>query len=257
MNALTPSLALTKRELIRQTRQPSRVVASIATPLLVWAFFAGGFAGAVGSVDSSSGTRLGAYIIPGMASMTVLFASIFASISLIQDRHDGFLRAALVSPAPRWSIALSKITAGSILALIQAAIVLLALPFLGVKPTPLGVLGALAALACISILLIGIGLAMAWIVDSTQGFHGVMNALLMPLWLTSGAVFPVADAAGWLRVIAYANPLTWAQAAMRLALGMDTATQSHTTLAWSVTIGSAVTGSLLAVLVISRSKPTR
>ena len=158
MRTLTPTLALTKRELLRQTRQPSRVVASIATPLLVWAFFAGGFAGAVGDVDASSGTRLGAYIIPGMASMTVLFASIFASISLIQDRHDGFLRAALVSPAPRWSIALSKITAGSILALLQAAIVLLALPFLGVKPAPVGVLGALMALACISILLIGIGL---------------------------------------------------------------------------------------------------
>jgi len=257
MNAFTPTLAMTKRELIRQTRQPSRVIASVATPLLVWAFFAGGFAGAVGSVDPTSGTRLGAYIIPGMASMTVLFASIFASISLIQDRHDGFLRAALVSPAPRWTIAISKISAGSILALIQATIVLLALPFLGVQPSPIGVLGALAALGCISILLIGIGLAMAWIVDSTQGFHGVMNALLMPLWLTSGAVFPVDDAAGWLRLIAYANPLTWAQTAMRLSLGMGTASPSHTTIAWSVTVASALGGALLAVLVISRSKPTR
>jgi ABC-2 type transport system permease protein len=257
MSTLTPTIALTKRELIRQTRQPSRVVASIATPLLVWAFFAGGFANAVGSVDTDSGTRLGAYIIPGMASMTVLFASIFASISLIQDRHDGFLRAALVSPAPRWSIALSKITAGSVLALIQAAIVLLALPFLGITPSLLGALGALAALACIAVLLIGIGLAMAWIVDSTQGFHGVMNALLMPLWLTSGAVFPVDEAAGWLRVIAYANPLTWAQSAMRLALGMDSATQSHTTLAWSITIGSALAGAMLSVLVISRHSSTR
>lgn len=257
MNTLTPTLALTKRELIRQTRQPSRVIASIATPLLVWAFFAGGFAGAVGSVDTDSGTRLGAYIIPGMASMTVLFASIFASISLIQDRHDGFLRAALVSPAPRWSIALSKITAGSILALIQAAIVLLALPFLGIQPTLLGALGALAALACISVLLIGIGLAMAWIVDSTQGFHGVMNALLMPLWLTSGAVFPVDEAAGWLKLIAYANPLTWAQTSMRIALGMDNATQSHTMIAWSVTIGSAIAGAFLSILVIARRKPTR
>ena len=252
MIGITAATALAKRELIRQTRQPTRIIASIITPLLVWAFFAGGFAGAVGAVDATSNTRLGAYIIPGMASMTVLFASIFASISLIQDRHDGFLRASLVSPAPRWSIALGKISAGSIVALLQAAIVLLALPFLGVQFTIIGALGALAALACISILLIGIGLALAWLVDSTQGFHGVMNAILMPLWLTSGAVFPVENAAGWLKIIALANPLTWAHTAMRISLGMETPTGNQAAIAWAVTIGAALAGTALGIAVISR-----
>ena len=251
MNGFRATLALTKRELIRQTRQPSRIVASIATPLLFWLFIVGGFSRSIGRVAQSDAT-IGAYTIPGMASLTVMFASIFAAISLIQDRQDGVLRAALVSPAPRWSIALSKIGAGSILAILQAFVILLTLPFLGVSITPMGILGAIAGLACISIALIGLGLALAWMVDSSQGFHGVMNALLMPMWLTSGAIFPVENAAGWLRVIALINPLTWAHSAMRLSLGMDTGLDP--TRSWVISIGFAIAGTAFAVFAISRTK---
>lgn len=253
MSGYGAMMALGKRELIRQVRQPSRVIASIATPMLIWLFIVGGFSKAVGGVAGGQ-SSLTAYTIPGMASLTVMFASIFAAISLIQDRHDGVLRAALVSPAPGWSIALSKIGAGSLLALVQALIVLLTLPLLGVGLTPVGVLGAVLALGCISIALIGLGLALAWIVDSTQGFHGVMNAVLMPMWLVSGAIFPVEDAAGWLRIIALLNPLTWAQAAMRSSLGMSD--QMNPALAWAITVGFALFGALLGTWTISRSRQT-
>lgn len=247
-------LALSRRELIRQVRQPTRIVASIATPLLIWLFIVGGFAGAVGDVGGGR-SSLTAYTIPGMASLTVIFASIFASISLIQDRHEGVLRAALVSPAPGWSIALSKVGAGSVLALAQGLVVLLALPMLGVPLSVGGVVGAIAVLACVSAALIGLGLALAWIVDSTQGFHGVMNALLMPMWLLSGAVFPVEEAAGWMRVVTLLNPLSWAHSAMRGSLGMSDS--GVMTLAWSITLGFAVFGVLLGTWTISRSRQTR
>jgi ABC-2 type transport system permease protein len=248
MSGRRAMMALAKRELVRQTRQPSRVIATVATPLMLWVFIVGGFSQAIGDVADGQ-TNLTAYTIPGMASLTVMFASIFAAISLIQDRHDGVLRAALVSPAPKWSIAMSKIGAGSVLALIQAVIVLLALPLLDTQLTPAGVVGALAALLCTSVALIGIGLAMAWIVDSTQGFHGVMNALLMPMWLLSGAVFPVEDAAGWLRLVALCNPLTWAHAAMRHSLGMSDA--FNPALAWGISIAFAIGGALMGIWAIS------
>jgi ABC-2 type transport system permease protein len=254
MNGTRAAIALGNRELIRQTRQPSRIIASIATPLLIWLFIVGGFSRSIGSVAQSD-ANLAAYTIPGMASLTVMFASIFAAISLIQDRHDGVLRAALVSPAPRWSIAMSKIGAGSILALFQAIMVLLTLPFLGVTITPIGILGAIAGLACISIALIGLGLALAWIVDSSQGFHGIMNALLMPMWLTSGAVFPVENAASWLKAIALVNPLTWTHTAMRSSLGMDTGYSP--TIAWIISIVFALFGIILATYAISQSKKSK
>ncbi len=254
MNGVRASWALCKRELLRQTRQPSRIVASVATPLLIWMFIVGGFSRSIGSVAQSD-ANLGAYTIPGMASLTVMFASIFASISLIQDRHDGVLRAALVSPAPRWSIAMSKICAGSVFALAQALIILFTLPFLGIQITPIGILGAVAGLACVSVSLIGLGLALAWIVDSSQGFHGVMNSLLMPMWLTSGAVFPVENAAGWLQAVALINPLTWAHTAIRASLGMDTG--YSTTLAWVVSVGFAFFGIGIATYAISRPSKSK
>lgn len=239
--------ALFKRELLRQVRQPTRIVAAVATPAMIWIFLAAGFAG---SANLGVDADMRAFLVPGVASMTVLFASIFGAISLIQDRADGFLRAALVSPAPRSSIALAKVAACTLTATVQGAIVLLALPVMGHPVTLVGLLAALGALACVGAALIGFGLMLAWRVDSTQGYHGVMNALLMPMWLLSGAVFPIETASSWLSTIARINPLTWCHEAMRHALGMDPA--SNPTIAWMVTLTFASTGLLAGCATIGR-----
>jgi ABC-2 type transport system permease protein len=248
MTALRASIALGNRELIRITRQPSRIIASIATPLLIWTFIAAGFSRAIADQSGSSFT---AAMIPGIASLTVMFSSIFASISLIQDRHEGFLRAALLSPTPRLWIVLAKVWSGTLIALVQGLIILALLPVLGVPLTLPGTLGAIAALVCVSVSLIGLGLALAWIVDSSQGFHGVMNAVLMPLWITSGAVFPVTEAAPWLKAIAYANPLTWIHDAMRRSLDLPAIDSAPTWLPWTVSISVAALMVVFATLVMS------
>jgi len=251
MSGFAAAMALGKRELIRQIRQPSRIVASVLTPMLVWVFFVGGFSSAIGQENTDQ--NLTAYMIPGVASLTVMFASIFASISLIQDRHEGVLRAALISPAPSWSIVLGKVGAGALVAMLQGLVVLAALPFLGVEITVLGVLGACAGLALISVALIGLGLGLAWIVDSSQGFHGIMNAVLMPMWLTSGAVFPINDAAGWLRVVAMANPLSWAHSAIRGSLGMAGIQGAPAGLDWGIAVVFAGACVVLATVVMGRA----
>ncbi len=248
MSALRASIALGNRELIRITRQPSRIIASIATPLLIWAFIAAGFSKAMGE---QSGQTFTASMIPGIASLTVMFSSIFASISLIQDRHEGFLRAALLSPTPRLWIVLSKAWSGTLIALVQGLIILAVLPILGIPLTPTGILGAIAGLVCVSVSLIGLGLALAWLVDSSQGFHGVMNTILMPLWITSGAVFPVTNASPWLKAIAYANPLTWIHDTMRRSLDLPSIDSAPTWLPWTISITTAVLMVLFATLVMS------
>ncbi len=240
--------ALLRRELLRQARQPTRIIASVGTPALIWIFFAAGFT----SINLGMDTSMRTFLVPGIASMTVLFASVFGAISLIQDRQDGFLRAALVSPAPRLSIAGAKIAAGALIATLQGLIVLLILPLTGAPVTALGLLGAAGILALISAALIGLGLTLAWRVDSTSGFHGVMNTVLMPLWLLSGAVFPIETAAPWLSTLAKANPLTWAHEAMRHALGMNP--DANHTLAWAITIAASLAGAAAATATIGRSR---
>mgnify|MGYP003630133123 FL=1 len=255
MSGVQAAVALGKRELIRQARQPSRIVASILTPMLVWAFFVGGFSGAIGQDNTDQ--NLTAYMIPGVASLTVMFASIFASISLIQDRHDGVLRAALISPAPRWSIVAGKVGAGALVAMLQGLVVLASLPFVGAELSIVGVVGACFGLALISVALIGLGLGLAWIVDSSQGFHGIMNAVLMPMWLTSGAVFPINDAAGWLRMVAMVNPLSWAHSAIRSSLGMTGIEGMPVSLDWIVSVGFAGACVVLAVAVMGQATKRR
>jgi ABC-2 type transport system permease protein len=244
-------LALTQRELIRFVRQPTRVFAAIGTPLLLWIFFGSGFAHSFSGRET--GATYTAFLLPGMASLTVLFSSIFAAMSLIEDRHAGFLQSVLVSPAPRWAAVGAKIAGGTIIATAQGVLLLLLAPVLGLQPTAIGALLAVAALALISIGINGLGLAAAWRVDSTQGFHGVMNLVLMPMWLLSGSIFPISGAASWLRAIMMVNPLYWPTAALRYSLSGGVNPEPFSPpLIWAVALLTGAAGFALAWVVVGR-----
>ncbi len=244
--AWTPLVALTRRELVRFARQPSRVIASVGTPLLMWAFLAGGFGSGVAGREASYALHL----LPGMASLVVVFSAVFAAISLIDDRNAGFLQGVLCSPVPRWAIAWSKLAGSSILAVAQAAVLLPGAPILGASPGPDGYALALGALALTSVGVGGIALALAWRVNSVPGFHGVMNLVLMPLWLLSGAFFPVESSAGWLRPLVLANPLSWANLAVRDALAGSPANAT----AWIATGAFGAAGAGLAWVALGRGR---
>jgi len=233
-SGLATTLALTGRELTRVLRQPSRIVATIATPVLLWVLLASGFSRSFQSPsEGAAGTAAGygGYLLPGMLTMTVLFTSIFGAISMIEDRREGFLQSVLVSPAPRWAIAASKLLGSSIVATLQASVLLPAAFAVGQGFGPMGLLLCAAALMCTALGITGIGLAAAWWIDSVQGFHGVMNLVLMPMWLLSGSLFPLEGASGWLRALMMANPVTWCTRAMHAALGAG----DHQAGAWLAT----------------------
>jgi ABC-2 type transport system permease protein len=248
-------IALTRRELLRFLRQPSRVLAAIGTPLLIWVFFASGFAQ---SFRAESDAGYGLFLIPGMASLTVVFSSIFAAISLIEDRHEGFLQSVLVSPAPRWAGVGAKIAGGAMIAAAQGFLLLLLAPILGAGIGPLQLAAAGAALALISIGISGLGLAAAWWIDSTQGFHGVMNLVLMPMWLLSGSLFPISGAAPWLQTVMMLNPLYWPTAAVREALAGGQAGEPFgLPLIWGLSIVMAASGFIMAWLTVGRTRRPR
>jgi ABC-2 type transport system permease protein len=136
-------------------------------------------------------------------------------MSLIEDRREGFLLSMLVSPAPRSSMVLGKILGSTTLAWIQGAIFLCFLPATGYAPGAAGVLQAVAVIFLIAFLFTALGFAIAWQMDSTQGFHAIMNLALFPLWLVSGSLFPMASAHGWVRWLMRLNPVTYAVSALR------------------------------------------
>jgi ABC-2 type transport system permease protein len=244
------TIALTRRELVRILRQPSRLVASIATPLFIWVLLASGVAKSFRSPAVGAETLdYGSYLLPGMLTMTVLFSSIFGAMSLIEDRHEGFLQSVLVSPAPRWAIAASKLLGSALIATLQAMVLLPAAFFLG---EGMGIPGfglAVVCLLCTAIGIAGIGLAAAWWVDSSQGFHGVMNLVLLPMWLLSGSIFPLEGATGWMRVLMMANPVTWCTKSLHASLGNPT---GDLTTAWAVTILFACFGITLGWITLGR-----
>jgi len=161
--------------------------------------------------------------------MIVLFTSIFAMMSLIDDRKEGFLLSVMVAPVPRSAIVLGKVLGGTTLSAIQGMIFLLFAPFAGVHPRPLQILLVPAVVFLVSFALTALSFAIAWPMDSTQAFHGIINLFLIPLWLLSGAMFSITRASGWLRVVMYMNPLTYGVDALRALLypGMETFPLSH------------------------------
>ena len=244
-------ISLTRRELLRFRRQPSRIIASIGAPVVMGAFFAGGFADSFAPPGMDD--NYAAFMLPGIVTLVAVFSSIFAAMSLIEDRREGFLQSALVSPAPRWSIVLAKVAGGSIIATLQCAIVLLAAPFVAGWPGIGGMALALLAAALAAVAVTSMGLALAWWVNSSEGFHGVMNLILMPMWLLSGAFFPAEGAAGWMSALMSINPLRWTTDAIRAGITPGAETPM---VAWMVAVGFALAMLAMAGAIVGRSTMT-
>lgn len=222
---LWSAYTLAVREVVRFLRQRSRVMSAIGQPIIFWILFGAGLAGSfqAGGGEIGDGVSFQEYFLPGVAVLIVLFTSIFSSISVIQDRNEGFLQGVLVAPVPRASIVLGKVLGGTFLALLQAFLFILIAPLLHlVNMAPemhfnisvLSVLGAALFLALISLGLCALGYLFAWKIDSVQGYHGVMSLILLPMWLISGAFFP-GDQSVWLSWLMRLNPLTYGVAGLR------------------------------------------
>ena len=185
---------------------------------MFWLLIGSGLGSSFRSSGIPGGERYLEYSFPGTLGLILLFTSIFSTISIIEDRQAGFLQSVLVAPVRRSAITLGKVLGGASLALIQAFIFLALAPAVGIGLTPGKVALLCGILFLIAFGLTSIGYLIAWEMDSTQGFHAIMNLFLMPMWLLSGAFFPASGAPAWLRWLIHANPLTYGIAAVRRAL---------------------------------------
>ncbi|MCK4267735.1 MAG: ABC transporter permease [Actinomycetia bacterium] len=223
MNNLRAIYSIWLRDLIRYRRDKYRLISSLAQPALFLFVFGNGLArGLAIDVQRTGGGQESyvSFIFPGIIGMTLLFTSVFTAVSIVWDREFGFLKEVMVAPISRWSIAVGKALGGSTVALIQGVIVLLLAPFLGLHLSFLTLIALVPLMYLISISLTSMGIVIAVKMETMEGFQMILNFLVMPIFVLSGAMFPLSSLPPWLTVLTRVNPLTYGVDALRgLMLG--------------------------------------
>jgi ABC-2 type transport system permease protein len=228
------------RNVIRYTRSVSRIIGSVAQPLMFFVIFGFG----LNPVFKVRGENYLVFIIPGIIGMSVLFTSIFSGVQIIWDRQFGFLKKTLVAPVSRLSIMLGQTFGGATIAMIQGVLILIiALAIGGRLPHPLGVAIALGFMFLIGLTFTAMGIAVASTMEDFQGFQLVMNFLVFPIFFLSGVFYPINDAPAVLRIISYIDPLTYGIEGIRY--GLLNTTQIYPLVSFGI-----LTGFMIAIIVI-------
>ncbi|HTG01158.1 MAG TPA: ABC transporter permease [Nitrospirota bacterium] len=201
-----PVYVICYREFVKFFREKSRLLGTIARPLL-WLFVVGN--GMASLIRPQTGFSYLQFIFPGMIGMTILFSSIFSSISIVWDREFGFMKEMLVAPISRLSIVIGKAISGTLISVAQAIIIMLFIPFLGLQMTIVQFLEVVVVSVLVSFCITSLGILIAARLTSFDGFNIIMNFLVMPMLFLSGAMYPVNSMPAALRHLTVINPLTY------------------------------------------------
>ena len=203
--------AIWLREVKIYFREKERFVASIVSPLL-WIF---GFGAGLGATVAIAGVNYQTYVFPGIMVMTVLFTSVFYGLYVIWDRKLDFLKEVMVSPLSRRWVFIGKMLGGVTDALIQSMVLFAIALLLQIPLTPAGFVASLVILFLTAACMTSIGLFFGAMLSSIESFQLVSNFVVWPLFLFSGALFPISNLPSWLRVLTFIDPLTYAVDGLR------------------------------------------
>ena len=218
--------ALLERDLRALFRSRSQLYSSILLPLMLLAIIGTGVSQGLDPSLVRDGDYA-SFLVPGVIVMTALFSFTFSSASFYYDRDWGVLKVLFASPHSPRAILVGKSLAGIAIGSFQALLVLLVAAVIpaidlewqyGLGP---GVLLAIVAVVLLAVFLNGFAQLVASRIRTMQGFHLVMNLLLFPLLLFSGAFFPLEELPLWLKVLATANPLSYPVDLLRIAVYAD------------------------------------
>jgi len=256
VNPFLPAFTLWWREIVRFYRQPARVVGVILSPLLFWVVIGAGFGTSLQARATGQENFLN-YFFPGALIMIVLFTSIFTMMSVIEDRNEGFLLSVMVAPVHRSGIVLGKVLGGTTLSAVQGLLFLIVAPLIGIRIGIEQFLIVTLVVFLAAFSLTALGFAIAWRMESAQGFHAIINLFLIPLWLLSGALFPVSGASRWIQWVMKVNPLTYGVDALQLAMFPGTHPATILPLWSSIAVLAGFTGVVfLAGFVIANRRST-
>ncbi|MCX4723687.1 ABC transporter permease [Streptomyces sp. NBC_00440] len=191
------------------------------------------------------------YLAPGIIAQSAMFIAIFYGIQIIWERDAGILTKLLVTPTPRAALITGKAFAAGVKALIQAVVVIVIAALLGVALTwnPLRLLGVAVIVILGSAFFSCLSMTIAGIVLTRDRLMGIGQAITMPLFFGSNALYPVAIMPGWLQAISKANPLSYQVDALR---GLLLGTPAHLGLDYAVLVVAAALGVLAASSLLGR-----
>jgi ABC-2 type transport system ATP-binding protein len=206
------------REFKKFVRDKSRLISTLARPL-IWLFLVGG--GMSKLVSFGTGVTYMQFIFPGILGMTILFSSIFSSISIIWDKEFGLMKEILVAPVSRFSIVIGKALSGTVISVLQTVIILMLFPFLGIELSILSILSIIGIASLLAFCISAIGIIVATFFESFESFGAIINFIVMPMFFLSGAMYPVEKLPEILKLITRINPLTYGVDALKHAIFID------------------------------------
>lgn len=191
------------------------------------------------------------YLAPGIIAQSALFIAIFYGIQIIWERDAGVLTKLLVTPTPRVALVAGKAFAAGVRAIAQAVVVVVVAALLGVAMTwnPLKLLGVVVIVVLGAAFFSCLSVTIAGIVLKRERLMGIGQAIMMPLFFASNALYPIAIMPTWLRVLSHGNPLSYEVSGLRgLLLGLPT----NYWLDYGVLLGAAVAGICVAAALLGR-----
>jgi ABC-2 type transport system permease protein len=258
------------REMKRLIRSKSRMIASLAQPILWLVLFGTAFdsmfAGAASTgmpggsgVPGSDDFSFISFFTPGIVAMTVLFGSVFSGIGVIFDREFGFLKEILVAPVSRTSIVFGKALGGATSAVMSGMVILGLSTLIGAEFTPDINMGLAALLAVVTVILISLafvnmGIAFASKIQNMEGFQMVMNFLVMPMFFMSGAFYRIEMMPSWLEVGTYVNPLFYGVDALRFLFNGSEAAALPLWMDLTVLLGFMLFTTIVGIILFRRTE---
>ena len=160
------------------------------------------------------------FLTPGVLAQSVIFVAIFYGFNIVMDRDMGLLHKLLSTPIPRYSIVLGKTFSAGIRSVIQALVVFILAIIIQVHLilNPVTILGSLLVIILTGMCFSGLSMFLASFFKTRERMMGIGQAIMMPIFFASSAIYPIDIMPTWLKVIAHVNPLSYIVDAMRSLL---------------------------------------
>ncbi len=213
MNFIQAIYTIWQREIIRYIRDKTRILSTLLQPLMFLAIFGAGLRQTL--AQGNFGVDFIQFMYPGIIAMSLMGVAFFSTISTVWDREFGFLKEILVAPVARTTIAIGKTLGATTIAALQALILLILAPFIGISIHLAIIPKLFVFILLLSFTISGMGLLIASLMKTTESFGLLMQILVFPMFFLSGAFFPLTAVPAWMSALSHINPLTYGVDAFR------------------------------------------